>query len=172
MTPLARAQEILLPVTTGLLAVTVLSALLMNLVPLPLDVLQLRPDFCALVLVYWGIHQPRRVGFTVAFLLGLGVDLADASLFGQHALVYVALLFAAIGLSRRVLNFSLFGQSLHIVPLLIAGDLLALAVRLLTGDELPPLTHFIGSLIGALIWIPMSVLFRLPRLPKINVDRV
>jgi rod shape-determining protein MreD len=135
-------------------------------------VLELRPDFCALVMVYWGVHQPRRVGFTIAFLLGLAIDLVDASLFGQHALVYVALLFAAIGSSRRVLNFSLIGQTLHIVPLLIAGDLIALAVRLLAGDELPSLRHFGGSLIGAFLWIPISVLFRLPRLPKINVDRV
>ena len=49
--PLARPQEILLPVTTGLIAVTVLGALLVNLVPLPLRMLELRPDFCALVLV-------------------------------------------------------------------------------------------------------------------------
>ena len=172
MTALGRPQEILLPVTTALIVTTVLGALVMNLVPLPLNVLEMRPDFCALVLVYWGVHQPRRVGFTVAFLLGLAIDLADASLFGQHALIYVALLFAAIGMSRRVLNFSLIGQSLHIVPLLVAGDLIALAVRLLAGDELPPLKHFIGSLIGALMWIPMSVLFRLPRLPKVNADRV
>ncbi|RPI45425.1 MAG: rod shape-determining protein MreD [Betaproteobacteria bacterium] len=172
MTPLARPQEILLPVTTGLIAVTVLGALMVNLVPLPLGVLAVRPDFCALVLVYWGIHQPRRVGFTVAFLLGLSIDLVNASLFGQHALVYVALLFAAIGLHRRVLNFSLVGQSLHILPLLFAGDLISIAVRLLAGDELPAPAHFAGALIGALMWIPLSVLFRLPRLPKTSPDRV
>ena len=172
MTPLARPQEILLPVTTGLIAVTVLGAMLVNLVPLPRGVLEMRPDFCALVLIYWGIHQPRRVGFTVAFALGLSIDLVDASLFGQHALIYVAMLVAAIGLHRRVLNFSLLGQSLHILPLLIAGDLIAIAVRLLAGDELPAPAHFLGAVIGALMWIPLSALFRLPRLPKTNPDRV
>lgn len=172
MIPAARAQEILLPVTTGLIAVTVLGALLVNLVPLPLRLLELRPDFCALVLIYWGVHQPRRVGFTVAFVLGLVVDLIDASLLGQHALAYVSMLFAAIALSRRVLNFSLLGQSLHILPLLLAGDLIALAVRLLAGDELPAPVHFLGAVIGALAWMPLSMLFRLPRLPKTGADRV
>jgi len=170
MIPVARPQEILLPVTTGLIAVTVFGALLVNLVPLPRSVLDLRPDFCALVLIYWGIHQPRRVGFTAAFLLGLAVDLVDASLFGQHSLAYVALLFAAIALSRRVLNFSLLGQTLHVLPLLLAGDLISIAVRLLAGDELPAATHFFGAMIGALLWIPMSLLFRLPRLPKSGID--
>ena len=170
--PLDRPQEILLPVGTGLIVVTVLGALAANLVPLPPRALQMRPDFCALVLVYWGIHQPRRVGFIAAFLLGLTIDLADASLFGQHALVYVGLLYAAIMLSRRVLNFSFVGQSLHILPLLLAGDLIAIAVRLLAGDELPGADSLVGSLIGAILWTPMSVLFRLPRLPKASVDRV
>jgi rod shape-determining protein MreD len=96
----------------------------------------------------------------------------EASLFGQHALVYVVLLFGAIALHRRVLNFSLLGQSLHILPLLIAGELIATAIRLLAGDELPMPAHFIGPLLGALIWIPLSVLFRLPRLPKAGIDRV
>lgn len=168
----AGPQQILLPVTTGLIAVTVFGALLVNLVPLPLDILALRPDFCALVLVYWGIHQPRRVGFSIAFLLGLAVDLVDASLLGQHALAYVVLLYAAIGLSRRLLNFSLIGQSLHVLPLLLAAELLMTAVRLLAGDELPAAGHFFGPVIGALLWIPLSALFRLPRLPKANPDRV
>jgi rod shape-determining protein MreD len=165
-------QQILLPVTSGLIIVTVLGALLVNLVPLPLNVLELRPDFCALVLVYWGIHQPRRVGFAVAFLLGLAVDMVDASLLGQHALAYVVLLFGAIALHRRVLNFSLIGQSLHILPLLLAGEVMMIAVRLLAGDELPTAAHLLGPVIGALLWIPLSALFRLPRLPKANPDRV
>ncbi len=78
MIPMTRPQEILLPVTTTLIAVTVIGALLVNLVPLPVRLSEVRPDFCALVLVYWGIHQPRRVGFTIAFLLGLAIDIVDA----------------------------------------------------------------------------------------------
>jgi rod shape-determining protein MreD len=86
--------------------------------------------------------------------------------------VYVLQLFAAIALSRRVLNFSLMGQSLHIAPLLVGGDLIATAARLLAGDELPVAAHFLGPIIGALLWIPLSVLIRLPRLPKTGGDRV
>jgi rod shape-determining protein MreD len=171
MIPTARPQEILLPVTTGLIVVTILFALLVNLVPLPMRISEARPDVCALVLTYWGIHQPRRVGFTVAFALGLVIDLADASLFGQHALIYVILLFSAITMSRRVLNFSLLAQALHIFPLLIAADLVTLAIRLLAGHEAPPAAYFMNSLLGAALWVPLSVLFRFPRLPKSAIDR-
>ncbi len=168
----AGPQQILLPVRTGLIVATVLAALLANFVPLPLEVLNLRPDFCALMLVYWGVHQPRRLGFAVAFVLGLAVDMVDASLLGQHSLGYVVLLFGAIVLHRRVLNFSLIGQSLHILPLLLAGEILMIAVRLLAGGELPAPRLLLGPAIGALLWIPLSILLRLPRLPRAHPDRV
>ena len=170
MIPAQRPQEILLPVTTGLIAVTIVTALAANFIPLPVNAFALRPDFCALVLLYWGVHQPRRVGFTVAFVLGLLIDLADASLFGQHALAYVALLFAAIALSRRILNFSLLAQSLHVFPLLLGADLVSIGVRLIAGGELPPLGQSLGAAFGALLWIPLCMLLRLPRVPKTTPD--
>ena len=170
MIPAPRPQEILLPVTTGLIVLTIVSAFAANLVPLPMHALEMRPDFCALVLLYWGVHQPRRVGFTIAFLLGLLVDLSDASLFGQHALAYVALLFAAIALHRRILNFNLLAQSLHVFPLLLGADLINVAVRLIAGDELPPTGHFLGAVIGAVLWVPLCIVLRLPRVPKTTPD--
>ena len=170
MIPAPRPQEILQPVTSGLIAVTILGALLANLVPLPMSALDLRPDFCALVLLYWGVEQPRRVGFTIAFMLGLLVDLGDGSLLGQHPLAYVVLYFAAIALHRRVLNFGFLGQSLHVFPLLLGTELITVSVRVLAGDELPPAGHFLGAAISAVLWIPLCALLRLPRLPKTRID--
>lgn len=166
MIPASRPQEILLPVTTGLIVLTIVTALAANFIPLPVNVFQMRPDFCALVLLYWGVYQPRRVGFTIAFVLGLLIDLAEASLFGQHALSYVALLFAAMALHRRILNFSVLWQSLHVFPLLIGADLISIGVRLLAGDELPPSRHLLGAVIGAVLWVPLCVVLRLPRIAK------
>lgn len=168
----ARAQEILLPVTTGMMASTLLIALLLNLVPWPQAMMPFRPDLCALVLAYWAIQQPRRMAFSAAFLLGLAMDIADASLFGQHALGYTALLFAAMVLHRRVLNFSLAGQVLHVLPLLLAPDTIGLVVRVAAGADLPGWSFLAGSAIGAVLWLPLSVLLRLPRLPKPGADRV
>jgi rod shape-determining protein MreD len=105
-------------------------------------------------------------------VLGLAVDMVDASLLGQHSLAYVVLLFGAIVLHRRVLNFSLVGQSLHILPLLLAGEILMIAVRLLAGGQLPAPGNLLGPVIGALLWIPLSILLRLPRLSRAHPDRV
>jgi rod shape-determining protein MreD len=67
-----RGQQLLLPVNAlfmwGSLAATSL------LTMLPLGRLPWLPDLVALVLVFWSVHQPHRVGVGVAFVLGLMVD--------------------------------------------------------------------------------------------------
>jgi rod shape-determining protein MreD len=162
----AQPQEILLPVKIGFVTVTLAAALLLNLIQWGGLMRWVKPDFCALVLLYWGIHQPRRIGFAVAWLLGLAMDIADASLFGQHALAYTLLLYGAIMLHRRVLRFGVVHQVLHVLPLLLATDLLILLLRVSAGAEFPGWRYFGASLVGAALWAPVSFLFRIPQVPK------
>jgi rod shape-determining protein MreD len=112
-------QEILLPVRGVFIVFTFIVALLVNLMPWSGWWIFVKPDFVALVLLYWCIQQPRKVGFSVAWLLGLVMDVAEGSLFGQHALAYSVLAFAGIVLHRRVLMFTLRDQILHVVVLLL-----------------------------------------------------
>ena len=104
---LTGSEEILLPVSPLYIATTLFLATMINLLPLTGWLLTLRPDFVALVLLYWGIYQLRKVGFLPAFLLGLAMDVADGSLLGQHALAYSVMMFAAIFLHRRVSMFDM-----------------------------------------------------------------
>ncbi len=71
----------------------------------------MRPDFIALTLIYWVVYHPRRVGFLPAWLLGLTMDVADGSLFGQHALAYAVMMYLAILLHRRIVMFGMRHQS-------------------------------------------------------------
>jgi rod shape-determining protein MreD len=68
-------------------------AVMLNWLPWHGWALVLRPDFVALVLLYWCTHKPHRVGIGIAWLVGIFADVADASLFGQHALAYSVLAF-------------------------------------------------------------------------------
>ena len=123
---LSGSEEILLPVKPIYITLTLLAALMINLLPLTGWALGLRPDFVALVLLYWGIHQPRKIGFLPAWLLGLAMDVADGSLFGQHALAYSVMMFAAIALHRRVSMFDMRHQILHVLPILLIMQLIVL----------------------------------------------
>jgi len=165
-------QEILLPVKPAFIVVTLLGALLLNLLPSSGAWLWLRPDFVALVVLYWCVEQPRRIGFTAAWLLGLLMDIADGSLFGQHALAYAVLAYAGIVLRRRVQRFSITPQVLHVIPLLLLNDVIVLVIRTLAGSDFPGYQYFIGSFIGGALWPPLSFLLKLPQRPAPDPDHV
>jgi len=159
-------QEILKPAQTGFVVFTLLMALLINLLPWAGWGLWVRPDFVALVLLYWCIDQPRKIGFTIPWLLGLLMDVADGSLFGQHALSYTIVAFAGIALHRRVQRFAITPQALHAVPLLLLNDVIVLVIRLVAGSDFPGIWYFLGSLIGGLLWPLLLCVVKLPQRPR------
>src|SRR6202795_2123208 len=114
---MSRPQYILLPVNSVFIAFSLGVAFLLNLIPWGRTIGV--PDFVAVTLLFWNIHQPRKVGMGIAFLLGMLMDVHDASLFGEHALAYTLLSYGAIMIHRRVLWMSLPVQTFVVAPLLI-----------------------------------------------------
>jgi rod shape-determining protein MreD len=165
-------HEILLPVKPAFIVVSFIGAAMLNMMPWAGFAAWLRPDFVALCVLYWIIDQPRRVGFTAAFTLGLLMDVAEGALLGQHALAYTILAYAAVALNRRVRMFSLASQAFHIVPLLIVNDLIVLGVRMLAGAEFPGYRYFLGSLVAGALWPVISLVLKLPQRPRHGGDHV
>ena len=159
----ADPQEILRPVRPWFVVVTLLAGLLLNLLPWSGLWLMLKPDFLALVLLYWCIQQPRLVGVGVSWSLGLVMDVAQATLLGQHALAYSLLAYAAEYFHRRVLRFPLWQQAAHVAVLLALCLGLVLVVRLMGGAAGVSWTYFLGAVSGALLWPPASVLLQWPQ---------
>jgi rod shape-determining protein MreD len=122
------ADQLLLPVNPFFIGLSLLVALAVNLLPAGRHPAQ--PDLLAVVLVFWNVHQPRRVGVGLAFLFGLLMDVHEGALLGQHALAYTLLSFAAIAIHRRLTWFGLAEQALHILPVFFAAHLVALVVRM------------------------------------------
>ena len=168
----AAPHEILLPVNPAFIAFTLVAALIANLLPWSGVPLVVKPDFVALIVLYWCILQPRKVGFATAWLLGLTMDIADGSLFGQHALAYSVLAFAGIVLHRRVLMFTMKDQILHVIPLLLLNDVIVLIIRTLAGADFPGFSYFVGSFFAGALWPPLSFLLKLPQRPKPDPDHV
>ena len=168
MQPTFYSSRILLPVRPWFIVFSVFVALLLNF--LPTSAWPWMPDWVALVLIFWSIREPRRVGMGVAFLLGLIMDVADASLLGQHALAYVVLAYCANAAARRVLWFPLLQQALHMLPLFVLTQVLMVAVRLLAGAEFPGWSYFLSSLSNALLWAPLSILLMLPQYQPVDRD--
>ena len=107
-------QPLLLPANPLFIWGSLLIALMLNM--LPIGRTPWMPDFLALVVVFWSVHQPLRIGVGVAFVFGLAMDVHQSALLGQHALAYTALSFFAITIHRRLLWFTVPSQAVQVFP--------------------------------------------------------
>jgi rod shape-determining protein MreD len=171
MNDFPKDQEFLLPASNTFIVASLLAALLLNWLPWQGVLLALRPDFVALVLLYWCTHKPYRVGIGMAWMVGVLADVADASLFGQHALAYTVLAFGGVVLNRRMQMFDLRQQAMQVFPVL----LLAYVVYALVHWQLHGYvawSYFLGSVMSALLWVPLTLLLQVMRVPRSDPDEL
>jgi rod shape-determining protein MreD len=158
-------QPLLMPANPLFVWFSLLLALVLNILPSAsgLGAMAALPDPLALTLVFWSVHQSRRIGVGVAFCLGLLVDVHQSALLGQHALCYTVLSYLAVTLHRRLPWFSVTGQALHVLPLFASAHGLELLVRLGTGGTFPGWTLLLAPVLEALLWPLVSALLLLPQ---------
>lgn len=114
------------------------------------------PGFLALILVFWNVYQPRRIGMALAWLLGLVMDVYSGSLLGQHALAYSILSFGAIALHRRLLWYSVPGQAMQLLPLFLLAHLVVVMVHFFFTGIFPPWIFLLSPIMTAVLWVPLS----------------
>lgn len=159
---MSRPREyILMPVRRGFIALTLFAAFLLNLQAW--GRMPGVPDFVALVLVFWGIHQPRSAGIGLAFCMGLLMDVHDATLFGENALAYTLLAYFAITIHRRVLWFPVMKQSVYVFILMLLAQIVQLLVQYMVSGRTPGWFFFFESLVGAALWPALIWLMMVPQ---------
>ena len=169
MSDFPKDQEFLLPASNAFILLSLLIALLLNWLPWSGILMALHPDFVALVLLYWCTHKPYRVGIGMAWLMGIFADVADASLFGQHALAYTILAFGGIILHRRMQMFDLRQQAMQIFPVLLLTYVAYALVHWQLHGYMA-WAYFLGCVVSALLWIPLTLLLQVIRLPRSDPD--
>ena len=162
-------QQLLLPANPVFIWTSLIVALLLDM--LPLGRVPWMPDFLALVLVFWNIHQPQRVGIGLAFMFGLGMDVHQSALLGQHALAYTALSFFATMIHRRLLWFTVPSQALQILPLFALAHGVQIAIRMISGGVFPGWLLLLAPLAESLLWPVISVMLLAPQRRAPNPDQ-
>ena len=156
-----RGNELLLPVNPLFIWLSLFGAFVLNL--MPWGRWAGMPDFLAVALVFWSVHQPRRVGVGAAFVFGLFMDVHEGALLGQHALAYTLLSFFAITVHRRILWFSVASQTLQVIPLFVAAHAVSLVVRLVAGGVFPGWGLLLAPLLEAFMWPLVTALLLAPQ---------
>lgn len=145
-----RGQPLLMPVNPVFMGASLALALAINM--LPLGRVAWVPDMLAVLLVFWAVHQPLRMGMGAAFALGLCMDVHQSALLGQHALVYTVLTFGAIAMHRRLLWFSVPSQAFQVLPLFVLAHAIEWVLRSISSGALPGWSSFFAPVLEAVLW--------------------
>ncbi|TBV10757.1 rod shape-determining protein MreD [Stutzerimonas kirkiae] len=127
-------------------------ALMLSIAPMPEGMVLGRPLWLGLVIAYWALVLPQRGGMTVAFCLGLALDVLSGTLLGQSGLPLVLIVFLVLSLQQRLRMFPLWQQSMVLLVIFGVAQLVQLWLRTLTGNHPPTLLFLVPVPISALLW--------------------
>lgn len=148
---------------TWVIALTLVLALWLSIVPLPLWAQWGRPQMVAMVLLFWIIAMPERVGIGVAWVVGLVQDVVVGAPLGQHAFALSLLAYLTLVLYQRLRMYAPVQQATVMFVLIGLHQLLCHWVQTLTGTVSPNLLFLLPALVSALLWPMVSVFLRTVR---------
>jgi len=135
-------------------------ALVLMILPLPDWVQMYRPNWVALVLIYWSMALPQRVGLLFAFFSGIILDTSLGTLLGQHTLALVMIIAINMNFYQRIRVLALAQQAIYIFVLLLLNQVVVAWVEGFLGRSTPLLAFFGAPFIGMLIWPWVFVILR------------
>ena len=144
----------------AVIALTFVAAMILTIMPLPEDLRVFRPDWTLLVLVYWALALPLRIGVGIGWLVGIFQDVLTGSLLGQHALSYSIVAYLTLKLHQRIRLYPLWQQALSVLVLLTLGQLLILWVNGMIGRPITSWLYWSPSVFGAAVWPVVYVILR------------
>lgn len=145
------------------IVITLAVALLLSVMPLPLWAQWGRPEWVAMVLLYWVMALPERVGIGIAGITGLVLDIVEGAPLGQNIFALGVLTYLVLILYQRLRMYSALQQSAVIFVLLGLNQLLCHWVQTLVGTPSPNLLFLLPAVVSAVIWPWLLVFLRFLR---------
>jgi len=131
---------------------TMIVAFMLAIMPLPDWAVELRPEWVTLVLIYWAMAAPSRIGVTAAWVAGLLLDVSYGTLMGQHAVGLVIVIYVIHIQHQRLRVASLLQQAIVVFFLLLFKQILVLWVDGMLGRAPGSWLYFMPTITSALLW--------------------
>lgn len=139
---------------------TLIAGLILQMLPLPLEAQIYRPDWVALILIYWNMALPNKVGLWVAFITGLFIDVTQGTLLGQHSLALVIIIFINLNFHLQVRVLALVHQAFYVFLLLLINQFTIVWIEGMMHREPPIMAYFGAPLTGMFIWPWIFIVLR------------
>ncbi|EDN65670.1 rod shape-determining protein MreD [Beggiatoa sp. PS] len=134
---------------------------MLAIIPLPAWAVLWRPDWVALVLIYWCIAVPQRVGVATGWFVGVIYDVLKDTLLGQNALSLCFIGYVSVKWHRQVRLFPLWQQAIGVFGLLsISHWIEALIYKNMLGYSLLTGSFISQVFISMILWPWVFVILR------------
>lgn len=144
-----------------------MAAFLLVLLPLPGWATTYRPDWAVLVLIYWCLAMPDRIGPVAGWMVGLLVDITQANLLGLNALGMSLIGYLANRFHYRLRMFPWLQQAVSVLLMLLLYRALVGWIRGFFSTSNLDYTYWVPCLVGMLVWPFLHVILQeLCRVPK------
>ncbi len=144
----------------SIIGLSLLLGSILTIWPLPGTMNWLRPAWVMLIILYWVIVLPNRVGIKLAWILGLLLDGLHGSLLGEHALACLLTSYFASNIRRQVLISPVWLQSFMIMLLILIYQVILYLVQGFAGQVISSWQYWLPSLTSALLWPIIFMLLR------------
>jgi rod shape-determining protein MreD len=127
-------------------------------VPLPESVAPFRPDWVAVVLLYWSLMAPRHFSLLTAFWMGIALDTLTGALLGQNALALLVVVYLAEKFHLRLRVFPISQLAFTVLLLLGLYEFILFWIDGMADRTVPLVERWLPPLTGTLVWIGMYAL--------------
>jgi rod shape-determining protein MreD len=143
-----------------LLYATFLAGILLSIMPGPTWAEPFRPDWTGLVLIYWCMAVPNRVGVGTGWMLGFIMDVLYGSLLGLHALAKSLIGYVVVRFHPQLRMFPRWQQAVAVLVLLLLNQLLVIWVRGAIGRAPETVSYWTPAIVGMLVWPWLFIILR------------
>lgn len=135
-------------------------AMLANVMPLPEAIVLFKPDWVAMVLIYWVMAMPARIGVLSGWVLGVFVDVLYGTLFGIHALSLAVVAFIIQMIYHRLRLFPRWKQAINIAVVVGIHRLIVVTLTGLVEPVQTNLSYWLPLIGVAVFWPWVFILLR------------
>ena len=131
---------------------TFMIGLMLTIMPLPDSADAFRPDWLALLVIYWTMQLPRTWSVGTAWIVGIVLDVSQGTLLGQHALALCFVAFITVRFHLLMRVFPMPQLTATVFPILAIYQFLLFWINGVAGVDAPSITYWGPVISGTMLW--------------------
>jgi rod shape-determining protein MreD len=137
----------------------IVASLMLAIAPMPAWAESFRPDWVPLTLIFWSMLLPRTYSIGWAWVIGLILDVAQGTLFGQHALALCLVIYITVKFHLQIRVFPMLQMTATVFALLALYQFVLFWINGVAGINAPAVAYWGPIVTGTLIWPLLSTIF-------------